>query len=135
MIYLSNILNAFIQTCDIYRVHSFGRSYKLSSSSCTGVGCLFSGGGDKGPITETAGVLALSEIDDINSWATKGKRWTDAESQCDFMTYNGNSVVAWPKAGQRDSMEDMFHHSGLKGSVLWAGNYFKHDDYTYIWRL
>ena len=111
-------------------IANYGRSYKLSSSSCTGVGCLFSGGGDEGPITETAGVLALSEIDDIKSWATKGKRWTDAESQCDFMTYNGNSVVAWPKAGQRDSMEDMFHNSGLKGSVLWAGNYFKHDDYT-----
>ncbi|MDN6600213.1 MAG: hypothetical protein L0L13_13360, partial [Tetragenococcus koreensis] len=60
----------------------------------------------------------------------KGKRWTDAESQCDFMTYNDNSVVAWPKAGQRDSMENMFHNSGLKGSVLWAGNYFKHDEYS-----
>lgn len=111
-------------------IANYGRSYKLSSSSCTGVGCQFSGGGDKGPITETAGVLALSEIDDINSWATKGKRWTDAESQCDFMTYNDNSVVAWPKAGQRDSMENMFHNSGLKGSVLWAGNYFKHDEYS-----
>ena len=108
---------------------NYGRSYKLSSSSCTGVGCLFSGGGDKGPITETAGVLALSEIDDINSWATKGKRWTDDKSQCDFMTYNDNSIVAWPKAGQRKAMEDMFHNSGLKGSVLWAGNYFKHDEY------
>lgn len=109
---------------------NYGRSYKLSSSSCTGVGCLFSGGGDKGPITETAGVLALSEIDDINSWATKGKRWTDDQSQCDFMTYNDNNVVAWPKAGQRTAMEDMFHNSGLKGSVLWAGNYFKHEDYS-----
>ncbi|MDN6162195.1 MAG: hypothetical protein L0I79_05405, partial [Atopostipes sp.] len=46
------------------------------------------------------------------------------------MTYNDNSVVAWPKAGQRDSMENMFHNSGLKGSVLWAGNYFKHDEYS-----
>jgi hypothetical protein len=51
-----------------------------------------------GPIIETAGVLALSEIDDINSWATKSKRCTDAESQCDFMTYDDNNEVAWPKA-------------------------------------
>lgn len=48
-----------------------------------------------------------------------------------FMTYNDNSVVAWPKAGQRDSMENMFHNSGLKGSVLWAGNYFKHNTNYY----
>lgn len=36
------------------------------------------------------------------------------------MTYDDNNVVAWPKAGQRTAMEDMFHSSGLKGSVLWA---------------
>lgn len=111
-------------------IANYGRSYKLASDSCKTVGCPFTGGGDEGPITETAGVLALSEIDDIKSWATKNTRWTDEESQCDFMTYNDNSIVAWPKAGQRNSMEDMFHHSGLKGSVLWAGNYFKHKEYN-----
>lgn len=108
---------------------NYGRSYKLTSDSCTGVGCQFSGGGDKGPITDTAGVLGLSEIDDINSWSTKNKRWTDDESQCDFMTYGSNNVVAWPKEGQRNSMEEMFHSSGLKGSVLWVDNYFKHDNF------
>lgn len=106
---------------------NYGRSYKLSSSSCTGVWRPFSGGSKKGPITDTAGVFALPEIDDIASWTTKGKRWTDDQSQCDFMIYDSNIIVAWPKAGQRTAMEDMFYHSGLKKSVLWAGNYFKHN--------
>lgn len=39
------------------------------------------------------------------------------------------NVVAWPKEGQRNSMEEMFHSSGLKGSVLWVDNYFKHDNF------
>ena len=102
---------------------NYGRSYKLSSTSCSNVGCPVSGPGKKGPIVNTDGVLAQSEIDDIKTWGVKNKRWTDEASQCDFMIYDSNNIVGWPKAGQRNSMEDFFHHSGLAGSVLWAANY------------
>lgn len=102
---------------------NYGRSYKLSSTSCSKVGCPVSGPGKKGPIVNTDGVLAQSEIDDIKTWGVKNKRWTDETSQCDFMIYDSNNIVGWPKAGQRNSMEDFFHHSGLAGSVLWAANY------------
>lgn len=102
---------------------NYGSSYKLASTSCTGVGCPISGVGEKGPYVNTPGLLAQSEIDDISSWAKKNKRWTDQKSQCDFMIYNTNNIVGWPKAGQRNSMDDFFHHSGLAGSALWAANY------------
>lgn len=105
---------------------NYGRSYKLSSTSCTAVGCGFSGLGAQGPISNSPGVLADSEINDITGSTRKNKRWTDNAAQCDIMVYDKNYWVAWPKAGQRQSMQDFFHHAGLAGSALWVGNYFKH---------
>jgi hypothetical protein len=43
---------------------------------------------------------------------------------CDVMVYDGLNLVAWPKKSQVDSMRNFFHNSGLKGSALWAANYY-----------
>lgn len=97
-------------------IANYGRSYKFALSSCSTTGCSFSGPRLKPPITKSVGILTQPEID---AWATKNKRWTDEKAQCDFMIYDKNNLIGWPKAGQRNSMEDFFHHSGL--AVLFYG--------------
>ncbi|ODQ76887.1 glycoside hydrolase family 18 protein, partial [Babjeviella inositovora NRRL Y-12698] len=107
---------------------NYGRSFKLSNPSCNGVGCQFSGPGNSRGITNTPGVLADAEIIDIDASSAKNNRWNDGPSECTFMQYDGNSVVAW--ATNRNNLKNYFNHAGLKGSVLWVGNYFKHTAYT-----
>ena len=43
----------------------YGRGYTLSNSSCTEIGCPYSGSSLPGPCTRSAGILSLPEIDQI----------------------------------------------------------------------
>lgn len=43
----------------------YGRSFTLTDTTCAEPGCPFSGGGDPGECTETAGILSFHEIMDI----------------------------------------------------------------------
>nr|CAE84954.1 chitin binding protein [Debaryomyces robertsiae] len=117
-------------------ISNYGRSYKASSTSCMSENCPFSGPGNKRDITNTPGVLAESELNAIASSSAKNKRWTNNEIMCDFMIYDGDSVVGWPKPEQRNSMQDFFRTHWLKGSFFWVDNYFSHDEYykndTYV---
>nr|CAE84958.1 chitin binding protein [Millerozyma acaciae] len=108
-------------------IANYGRSYKASSSSCLKENCPFSGPGNKREITNTPGILADSEIIAIDKSSAKNDRWTNLESDCIFMRYDGDSIVSWGR--DRNSMSDFFHSHGLKGSVLWVDNYFVHDDF------
>lgn len=106
-------------------VTNYGRSYKYSDDNCKTINCPFSEGGNSRSITNTKGVLADSEISQIDTDGSKNSRWTDDESQCIFMNYDDNCVVSWTE--DRDNLVDFFHGSGLRGTSLWAINYFDHD--------
>ena len=43
----------------------YGRGYTLSNTSCTDIGCPYTGSSLPGPCTQSPGVLALREIDQI----------------------------------------------------------------------
>lgn len=43
----------------------YGRGYTLSNTSCTDIGCPYSGASLPGPCTQSPGVLSLREIDEI----------------------------------------------------------------------
>lgn len=43
----------------------YGRSFKLADPSCYTPGCGFTGPGDQGPCTATAGILSYREIQDL----------------------------------------------------------------------
>lgn len=106
-------------------VTNYGRSYKYSDDNCKTINCPFSEGGNSRSITNTKGVLADSEISQIDTDGSKNSRWTDDESQCIFMNYDDNCVVSWTE--DRNDLIDFFHGSGLRGTSLWAINYFDHD--------
>ncbi|CUM64419.1 uncharacterized protein PRCAT00002022001 [Priceomyces carsonii] len=106
---------------------NYGRSYQLSSAKCTAVGCPFTGpnsGAKAGPITNTPGILSEPEINAIASSTRKNKRSTDSKAQCDIMVFDNTQWVAWPKAGERTTMQLYFKASGLGGSALWLSNYY-----------
>lgn len=106
---------------------NYGRSYKLKDNNCYSIGCPFAGPGNSRDMTNTKGVLSDSEIIDIDRSSSKNTRWNDGDSQCIFMKYDGDSVVSWTT--NRNDMENYFKNSGFAGSVLWANNYFKHDQW------
>nr|CAD91890.1 chitin-binding protein [Babjeviella inositovora] len=107
---------------------NYGRSYKLANPSCYAVGCPFTGGGEKGPITNTDGILADSEIINIDASKSKNQRWTDSTSECIFMVYDTNNVVGW--TANRNNLQNYYQQNGLRGSSLWLTNYFSHDTYN-----
>lgn len=114
---------------DISRVYggiaNYGRSYKALSSSCLKQNCPFSGPGNSRPMTNTPGVLADSEINDIKS---KDNVWDDNISDCTFMRYDGDSIVSWSR--NRNDIANYIGSHGFKGTALWALNYFEHSDYS-----
>lgn len=107
-------------------IATYGHSYRLSSASCTDIGCSYSGLGATRPTTNTAGILADSELNDIAASNLKVKRWTDTALNSDIMVYDQNNWVCWNKASQRNSLQSFFKASGLGGTAVWAVNYLKH---------
>lgn len=115
---------------DISKVYggiaNYGRSYKASSHSCLKNGCPFNGPGNKRDSTNTPGVLSQNEIinmDNIND------EWFDPISQCNFMRYDGDSIVGYTKDVNKQS--DFIKSHGFKGTVLWAHNYYENNNVEY----
>lgn len=104
-------------------VSTYGRTFKASSTSCTSSGCSYSGAGNSRSSTNTKGILADFEINAISKSSAKVKRWTDSTSNCDFMVYDTNSVVAWNKQSQRDTLKAFYKQYALGGTVTWSANY------------
>lgn len=115
---------AGIQMSKIYSgLANYGRSYQVKSTSCIQPGCEFIGPGEAGSDLKTPGILSTVGLAEIIG-STKDKRWSDNTAMCDMMTYDGDNWVGWAKQDQIDAMRDFYHHSGLKGSALWAANYY-----------
>ncbi|OCL10883.1 glycoside hydrolase family 18 protein [Glonium stellatum] len=72
----------------------YGRSFKLSSSSCWKPGCIFSGPGDKGRCTDTPGILSYKEIQDIIS-STKSKSYYDKDASVEYLVYGQNNWISY----------------------------------------
>lgn len=89
-------------------VSSYGRSFKLKDSKCTGPTCLFTGSfstseAEPGVCTGSAGYLSNAEIRQI-AYDAKNKKagvtattWYDSASDSDMMTYStqGKGNVNW----------------------------------------
>lgn len=73
----------------------YGRSFTLESSSCTEVGCKFSGPGKEGRCTKSAGTLAWFEIDEIIANNQKNQPKLDSASMSKILTWDNNQWVAY----------------------------------------
>ncbi|KAF6515930.1 hypothetical protein HZS61_004671 [Fusarium oxysporum f. sp. conglutinans] len=97
----------------------YGRSFKLKSSSCWKPGCRFSGPGDKGPCTDTAGILSYREIQNILS-KTGATSYHDKTAAVRYFVYNDNSWISYDDKETFKSKIEYANEMGLSGLMIWA---------------
>lgn len=97
----------------------YGRSFALSSSSCTATGCPFSGASPAGACTQSAGTLSYPEIMQI-----VGQGYTptlDSEAAVQILVY-GTNWVAYDDATTLQMKLDYANSHCLGGSMVWAAS-------------
>lgn len=120
----------------IVGIASYGRSFKMADSKCTGVMCKFTGSfstseAEPGPCTGTAGYISYAEIRQIAYDAKNKKKgvtaktWYDSASDSDIMTYStlGKGNVNWVAyMGYTTTANRIKWAQGLNfgGTVDWA---------------
>ncbi|CAG8092001.1 unnamed protein product [Penicillium salamii] len=97
----------------------YGRTFKLSDSSCWKPGCKFSDPGTKGPCTNTAGILSYYEINQILE-NTGGTAYTDKEAAVRYMVYDSDSWVSYDDESTFRLKIDYAEKMGLAGLMIWA---------------
>ncbi|RSL40913.1 hypothetical protein CEP54_015977 [Fusarium duplospermum] len=97
----------------------YGRSFKLQNPGCWKPGCRFSGPGDKGKCTDTAGFLSYSEIMDLIK--TSGAKATyDKGAKVNYMTYGDNSWISFDDERTFGEKIEFANKRGLGGLMIWA---------------
>ncbi|KAH7183547.1 glycoside hydrolase superfamily, partial [Fusarium flagelliforme] len=106
-------------------VSSYGRSFKMSSSTCRGSQCTFLGGRNdskakKGRCTDTAGYISDFEINEIISKGGAIKKWYDEPTDSDYLVYEGDEWVAYmSKLTKSRRMRD-YMKLNFGGTTDWA---------------
>jgi chitinase len=104
-------------------VSSYGRSFKMVDSSCTGVMCKFSGSpkisnADPGYCTDTPGYISNAEIAELSE-NDEVQKWFDVESSSNILTFNG-TWVAYMDDDQKDSRINWIKGLNFGGTTDWA---------------
>ncbi|KAE8349832.1 glycoside hydrolase superfamily [Aspergillus coremiiformis] len=71
----------------------YGRSFKMANPGCTRPGCKFTGPGDGGPCTRSAGTLAYHEIKDLIAHGAKPV--FDQPGAAKYLSWGGNTTLTW----------------------------------------
>ncbi|EHL02905.1 putative Acidic mammalian chitinase [Glarea lozoyensis 74030] len=104
-------------------VSSYGRSFKMSESLCSGPTCSFEGPTSlaaEGECTGTPGILANAEIDQIIAWSDNATTHYDAGSESDILVYQETEWVAYLSDNSKKWRQDLFKKLNFGGSVDWA---------------
>ncbi|KPM37522.1 hypothetical protein AK830_g9049 [Neonectria ditissima] len=103
-------------------VSSYGRSFRMSNPSCTGLTCVFTGpksGAAKGECTDTAGYIANAEINRIIQNGAPGlKQYTD-NSDLDIFVY-GNTWVSYMSDKRKENRIKRYKGLNFGGVSDWA---------------
>lgn len=127
---LSMLTKAGVQANQIMvGVSSYGRSFKMADSSCTGVTCKFTGSRNHseagaGICTGTPGYIADAELQyliDAEDWSDEGdvQTWYDSKSDSNMMTWYGN-WVAYMNVSTKDSRTSWIKGLNFGGTTDWA---------------
>ena len=100
----------------------YGRSFTLSSSSCSTPGCPFSGASNPGPCTATAGILGYYEILDILKSDSSIKPTHDIADAVNYFKYNQNQWVSYDDAITFGQKVQWANSVGLGGGMIWASD-------------
>ena len=104
-------------------VTSYGRSFKMTDSGCTGPMCTYTGpDSDAAPgrCTQTAGYLAQAEIDEILKENASAKTFYDNDSESDIMVYNETEWVSYMSNDTRIARTATYLGWNFLGTVDWA---------------
>ncbi|RMJ09850.1 hypothetical protein CDV36_010525 [Fusarium kuroshium] len=106
-------------------VSSYGRSFKMSSSTCRGPQCTYLGERNKSPAkkgrcTGTAGYISDFEINEIIAKGGAIRTWYDEASDSDCLVYEGDEWVAYmSKVTKTRRMRD-YMKLNFGGTTDWA---------------
>jgi chitinase len=104
-------------------VTSYGRSFQMTQSGCTGPMCSYTGpdsGATPGRCTLTAGYLAQAEIDEILQNDKTATTFYDSDSESDIMVYNDTQWVAYMSNNTRAARTATYLGWNFLGTVDWA---------------
>ncbi|KAJ5703414.1 glycoside hydrolase family 18 protein [Penicillium malachiteum] len=111
-------------------IASYGRSFGMEDSSCTGPECLFVGPDStatEGDCTATAGYISQAELSEyitLNLTDTLLKRsvttWHDDSSDSDIMLYGDDTWVAYMTNDTKSSRSSLYAGYNFLGTVDWA---------------
>jgi chitinase len=114
-------------------ISNYGRSFRMSDSSCSGAMCTYTGGYDEsnatpGICTGTAGYIADGEISDIISGGSDDwpifQSYYDYDSNSDILIYGQDSStadwVAYESPTTQNSRIDWAKGLNMAGTVTWA---------------
>ena len=101
-------------------VTSYGRSYTMSTPGCTTSMCTFSGPGQAGECTQTAGYMTDAEINEIFATNPTAQRLKDDASDTDILVYNQTQWVGYMNATSRAQRAGLFKFLSFGGTSEWA---------------
>ncbi|KAF8164160.1 hypothetical protein K438DRAFT_1984862 [Mycena galopus ATCC 62051] len=106
----------------------YGRSFELSSASCTDPGCPFAGAAPAGPCSANPGTLMFTEIDDMISSSATDDVVFDENAAVMYLVYNSIDWVSYDNA-QTLGMKLQYANSiCLGGTMIWS---LDQDDTSY----
>ncbi|KFY47830.1 hypothetical protein V496_10420 [Pseudogymnoascus sp. VKM F-4515 (FW-2607)] len=97
----------------------YGRSFKLSSPACWKPGCDFTGPGDEGECTKSAGILSYREITSILE-KTGAKPYFDKAAAAKYLVYGGDNWISYDDAETFKLKIDYANKLGLGGLMVLA---------------
>ncbi|KAH0528005.1 hypothetical protein TsFJ059_002919 [Trichoderma semiorbis] len=97
----------------------YGRTFNLKSASCWKPGCPFSGPGDAGQCTGTAGILSYREVQSILD-QTGATSYLDKDAAVRYMTYGNDSWVSYDDEITFQAKIDYANKLGLSRLLIWA---------------
>lgn len=109
-------------------ISSYGRSFGMTDSSCTGPDCTFQGqvvngtGGDStaeaGRCTNTPGYISNAEINELLSYGV-ARGWYDDASNSDMAVWN-STWVAYQSINTRTTRTSFYKSLNFGGTIDWA---------------
>ncbi|KAI8940612.1 hypothetical protein NX059_001884 [Plenodomus lindquistii] len=97
----------------------YGRSFTLSSPSCTTPGCAFAGGADPGECTKTSGILSNAEIQRIIK-ANSLQPVLDKDAAVKYIVWNDNQWVSYDDEETVQMKKEFANKHCLGGTMVWA---------------
>ncbi|OCK75262.1 glycoside hydrolase family 18 protein [Lepidopterella palustris CBS 459.81] len=107
----------------IVGVTSYGRSFQMTNSGCTGPMCTYTGplsGATPGICTQTAGYISNAEINDIIARNGNIQQFKDIKSDSNILVYNSVQWVAYMDDNTKNNRISQYQKWNFGGMTDWA---------------